>query len=158
MFRPMQKKKQQLSQEECFQILKEEPRGILSVLGDEDYPYGMPLNHYYCEETGKLYFHTGKSGHRQDALQKHDKVSFCVYDQGYRREGEWALNIRSVIVFGRVKVLEDREQALDIIRRLSYKFTSDTDYIEHEIAAAADHVLCLELTPEHITGKLVNES
>ena len=46
---------------------KKEPRGVLSVLGDDDYLYGMPLNHYYCEEDGKIYFHGGKSGHKIDS-------------------------------------------------------------------------------------------
>ena len=60
MFREMLRKKQQLSQDECIRILIEETRGILSVLGDNDYPYGMPINHYYREEDGKIYFHGGK--------------------------------------------------------------------------------------------------
>ena len=47
MFREMLRKKQELSKEECIEILKKEKRGVLSVLGDEGYPYGMPINHYY---------------------------------------------------------------------------------------------------------------
>ena len=34
---------------------------------------------FYNEEDGCIYFHCGKAGHRLDALQKHDKVSFCVF-------------------------------------------------------------------------------
>lgn len=158
MFRKMARSKQQISDAECIEVLKNEPRGILAVLGDDDYPYTVPLDHWYCEEDGRLYFHSGKKGHKIDAVKKHDKVSFCVCDQGYRREGEWALNIRSVIVFGRVNIIEDRERALDIVRKLSYKYTSDTEYIEKEIEAAGAHVLVFELIPEHMTGKLVNES
>ena len=78
MFRKMLRFKQQIPETECIRILKEEPRGVLSVLGDDDYPYGMPINHFYCEEDGKLYFHTGMKGHRNDAIRRHDKVSFCV--------------------------------------------------------------------------------
>lgn len=158
MFREMRRKKQALSEEECLRILKEQPRGVLSVLGDDGYPYGMPMNHWYCEEDGKLYFHGGKIGHKIDALRQHDKVSFCVYDEGYRKEGDWALYIRCVIVFGRVRFVEDRERTVDISRKLSLKYTSDTDYIEHEVAKFAAGTLCLELTPEHMTGKLVHEA
>ena len=158
MFREMVRKHQQLPHEECIQILKKERRGVLSVIGDEGYPYGMPLNHWYCEEDGKLYFHSGMKGHRSDAMKACDKASFCVYDAGYRREGEWALNIRSVIVFGRLQVVEDEAAALEFIRRLSAKFTDDTDYVEREIGQAMDHTLIFSLTPEHITGKLVNEA
>ena len=88
MFREMMRKKQQLAPEECIEILKHELRGVLSVLGDDDYPYGMPINHYYSEADGKLYFHGGKRGHKIDAMRQHNKASFCVYDSGFHRDGE----------------------------------------------------------------------
>ena len=157
MFREVARRKQQLAAKECAEILKKELRGVLSVLGDEGYPYGIPLNHWYCEEEGVLYFHSGKNGHKIDAMRAYDKASFCVTDAGYRREGEWALNFRSVVVFGRIRFVEDHEKALDISRRLSYKFTSDEDYINYEIEKSGRRVLVFELIPEHITGKLVNE-
>ena len=158
MFREMMRIKQQLSQEECIEILKKEPRGVLSVLGDDGYPYGMPINQYYCEEDGKIYFHSGKKGHKVDAIKRCDKASFCVYDQGFRREGEWALNIRSVIVFGRIEIIEDTEKVYEISRRLSRKFTDDEAYIEHEIVKSGPRTLMFALVPEHMTGKLVNEA
>jgi len=158
MFREMMRIKQQLPEEECIEILKKELRGVLSVLGDDDYPYGMPINHYYCEEDGKLYFHGGKKGHKIDSMKRHDKASFCVYDEGFRREGEWALNIRSVIVFGRIEFIEDGEKMVDIARKLSHKFTYDEEYIEHEIKKSGPGTLMFALVPEYITGKIVNES
>ena len=158
MFREMLRKKQQLAEVECIEILKNELRGVLSVIGDDDYPYGMPINHFYCEEDGKIYFHSGRKGHKIDAMKRHDKASFCVYDQGFRREGEWALNIRSVIVFGRIEFIEDKEKIYEIARRLSYKFTDDEEYIEREIVRSGPGTLMFALVPEHITGKLVNEA
>ena len=157
MFREMVRKKQALSHEACVALLKNEKRGVLSVLGDDGYPYGVPINHYYCEEDGCLYFHSGKSGHKLDALKACDKASFCAYDQGFTRPGDWALNIQSVIVFGRLEILEDHERALDISRRLSFKFTGDEAYIEDEIRRSGPRVLVFRLIPEHMTGKLVNE-
>ena len=158
MFREMLRFKQQLPQEECIEILKVQKRGVLSVLGDDDYPYGMPINHFYCEEDGKLYFHGGKQGHKIDAIRRHDKASFCVYDSGFRRDGEWALNIRSVIVFGRIEIVEDQDEVYEIARQLSHKFTNDEAYIEHEIKRSGPRTLMFALTAEHMTGKLVNES
>jgi len=158
MFREMLRKKQQLTDAECIEILKNEPRGVLSMLGDDGYPYGVPINHYYCEADGKLYFHGGKKGHRIDAVRQHDKVSFCVYDRGWREDGDWALHIRSVIVFGRIELIEDRETVYEISRQLSYKFTNDEAYIAHEIEKSGPGTLLLALTPEHMTGKLVKES
>lgn len=158
MFREMIRKKQQLTREECVGILKKEKRGVLSVMGDEGYPYGFPVNHFYNEEDGKLYFHCGKVGHKLDSIKRCDKVSICVYDEGYRNDGEWALNIRSVIVFGRAVIVTDMDRIVDISRKLSYKFTENADYIEDEITKYAGATLLVEITPEHMTGKLVNES
>ena len=158
MFPDMKRVKQKLSREECIEILRQEKRGVLSVLGEDDYPYGMPINHWYCEADGKLYFHGGMHGHKIDAMRRHDKVSFCVYDSGFRREGEWALNFRSVVVFGRVTFIEDPERVLEIARQICYKFTNDEKYIESEIRRAGFRTLCFALTPEHISGKRVNEA
>ena len=158
MFREMLSKKQALTEKECIRILKEEPRGVLSVLGDDGYPYGMPLNHYYCEEDGKIYFHSGKAGHKVDAMKRNEKASFCVYDAGYRKEGEWALNIRSVIVFGRIELIEDRETIYRIAAELSRKFTDDEEYIAREIRRSGPATLLFALVPEHVSGKLVKEA
>lgn len=158
MFREMLRKKQQLSHEECIRILKEEKRGVLSVLGDDGYPYGMPMNHYYCEADGRIYFHGGKRGHKIDAMKEHDKVSFCVYDEGFVRDGEWALNISSVIVFGRVEFIEDKETVYRISAELSRKFTHDEAYIEHELEHSGPATLLFAIKPEHMSGKLVNEA
>lgn len=158
MFRELARKNKQLPMQDCIQILKSETRGVLSVIGDDDYPYGMPMNHWYNEEDGKIYFHCGKTGHRLDALQKQDKVSFCVYDQGYRNEGEWALHVKSVIIFGRIEIIDDMDQIVDITTKLSYKFTQDDEYIKKEIKQYGRGTLLLQLTPEHICGKLVKEA
>jgi len=158
MFRELIRQNKKLTPEECVEILKKEKRGVLSVIGDNDYPYGMPMNHWYNEQDGKIYFHCGNIGHRLDALRKDNKVSFCTYDEGYRKPGQWALNIKSVIVFGRMRIVDEHDKIVDIATKLSHKFTQDEAYISAEIAQHAHRTLLLELTPEHICGKLVEES
>ncbi len=158
MFRELNRINQKLTTKECIRILKEEKRGVLSVNGDDGYPYGMPMNHFYNDKDGNIYFHSGKTGHRQDALKKNDKVSFCVYDSGYHSPGEWALNIKSVIVFGRVEMVEDMESITDIMTGLSLKFTEDMEYIRSEIFSFAHETVLYKLTLEHICGKVVTES
>ena len=158
MFRKMRRFKQQLPDEECIEILKTTKRGVLSLIGDDGYPYGVPMDHWYCEKDGKLYFHGAKEGHKIDAIKGCDKASYCVYDEGYRKEGEWALNIRSVITFGRIRLVEDEDKAREICTELVWKFTDDKEYLEQELKNSFSRVQCLELIPEHMTGKLVNES
>ena len=158
MFRPMRRFRQQLTDAQCAEVLRTAPRGVLAVAGDDGYPYALPMDFYLDEESGRLYFHCAREGHKLDAVRRCDKVSFCVMDEGFRREGEWALNIQSVIVFGRLRIVEDRAKALDMVRRLGLKYYPNAEDVEKEMQQAADRVLCLELTPEHITGKIVNES
>ena len=160
MFREMRRFKQQISDEECIRILKEQPRGVLSMLGDDGYPYGIPLDHWYSEDDNKLYFHCAKTGHKLDAIVNYDKVSYCVMDEGYRKEGEWALNINSVVIFGRARIVGDEEDELKhrIAVNLCRKFTDDEDFLQKELTHALPRAAFIELTPEHMTGKLVNES
>ncbi|MBE6938073.1 MAG: pyridoxamine 5'-phosphate oxidase family protein [Ruminococcaceae bacterium] len=158
MFRDLARKKQRLSPEECVEILKTQTRGVLSVNGEDGYPYGMPMNHFYNEADGCVYFHTGRHGHRTDALKKDGRVSLCVYDQGYRKEGEWAYNVKSVIVFGKIEIIDDIDAVRAICEPLCRKFTDDEEYIKKELAESAKNTLLLKLTPEHICGKLVNEA
>jgi len=157
-FRELTRKNKKLSTEECIHVLKTEKRGVLSVNGDNGYPYGAPMNHWYNQEDGKIYFHCGKTGHRLDALKNDNKASFCVYDKGYCKPGEWALNVKSVIVFGKIRLVDDIETIVDITTKLSRKFTDDEEYISKEIKSFAHITMLLELTAEHICGKLVEES
>ena len=158
MFREMAKKKQSLSKEQIDRILVNEKRGVLSVHGENGYPYGLPINYWYDPETGNIYFHSGKKGHKIDAIRGNNKVSFCVYDGGYRKDDHWSLNISSVIVFGTLHLVPDGETANRVYRQLSLKFTNDLDYIDTEIEKFGKNTLCLELRPVHISGKLVNEA
>ena len=61
MFRPMRRFRQEMTREACEEVLCRMPSGVLSLLGEDGYPYGVPINHYYCPEDGKLYFYCGKT-------------------------------------------------------------------------------------------------
>ena len=158
MFRPMRRFKQQITDAECIEILKNEKRGVLSLIGDDGYPYGIPLTHFYDEKDGKIYFHGAKEGHKIDAIKANPKASFCVMDKGFKKEGEWALNIKSVVAFGKISLVTDIKKAEEICTHLVQKFTDDKEYLQKELNAALSRVQCLEFTIEHITGKLVNEA
>ncbi len=153
----MRRFKQQLSNEECIRILKEEPRGVLALQGDDGYPYAVPIDHFYNEEDGKIYFHGSGEGHKIDSVKRSDKASLCVYDKGYQEDGDWALYIKSVIVFGRIRIVEDREKTIDVVRKLGLKYDPDPEHVESEIQRLGHRVTCLELTIEHMTGKRVHE-
>ncbi len=156
MFRPMRRIGQALSAQEMDRVLAQAMRGVLAVHGEDGYPYAFPMDFLYLD--GRLYFHCAKVGHKLDALRADSRASFCVMDEGYRKEGEWALNIKSVVIFGRVSEVDDPGRAADIARRLGLKYHPTPESVEVELEKALDRVLILEMTVDHITGKLVNES
>ena len=158
MFREVARRRQALDDAECEHILKTALRGVLSVQGDDGYPYGMPMNHWYDPAKRTLYFHSGRRGHRADALARCDKVSYCVLSDSEPIPDQWALRFKSVIAFGRMHPVTDEAEAMDICRALSHKFTADDAYIEDEIARLHANTVVYALQIEHLTGKTVKES
>lgn len=157
MFRPMRRFRQQLTDEEAMRVLKEGHLGVLSVQGDDGYPYGVPLD-YVCDDSGRIYFHCAGEGHKIDAIRRDDKVSFCVMDQGTVDEGDFARRVNCVIVFGRIRMLQDREQIKQKAMELAmHIFPEQKAFYQKDLQTSGNRVQVLELTPEHITGKRVHE-
>jgi ribosomal-protein-alanine N-acetyltransferase len=156
-FRPLARSRQALTQEDCISILRREKRGVLSLIGDHGYPYGVPHNHWYDPQSGKLYFHSGPTGQKIDALRREPRASYCVMERSELSEDGWSYYFNSVVVFGRVEIVRDHEEALEISRRISYCFTDDREYVEYEVEKSGASVLCFALIPEHISGKRVHE-
>lgn len=158
MFRKMRRFKQQVSDAECKRILKDEKRAAYSVIGDNGYPYTIPINFFYDESNNRIYFHGSKEGHKIDAIKKCDKVCLTVWNQGFKQEGHWEWNAVSVVVFGRVKFVTDTDAVEAYLRKLAAKYYPSTDEIEKEMRSPSiSRVQMFAIEIEHMTGKLVNE-
>lgn len=157
-FRKMRRFNQQISDEECIEVLKKAPRGVISFIGENGYPYAIPINQFYDETDNKLYFHGAMQGLKLDLLKINNKVCFTVMDEGFIKEGEWALNIKSVVCLGNMEILTDHEKILDQCRRLARKFYPTEQSIEDEVKKAGSRVNMLVMSIDRMTGKLVNES
>ncbi len=156
MFRKMRRFKQQMSDEEAQLILKNGSSGVLALLGDDDYPYAVPLSYVYTGD--KIIFHGAKSGHKFDAVKKHPKASFCVIGKDHVIPEEYTTYYKSVIVFGKMRIIEDEEEILETVRTLALKYRSEDDEIlekaiKRELAPLC--MFCLDI--EHVTGKMANE-
>ena len=152
MFREMRRAAQALSKEECEEILKRRGEGVLAVAGDDGYPYAVPLNYVYAD--GKLIFHCAKVGHKTDAMKSCEKVSFCVIDAADVVPEEYSTAYRSVIVFGRVKILTEAEDIIPYLHAIGAKFTKDDEEARMKyMKPLLSQVAVVVLTPEHISGK-----
>lgn len=153
MFREMRRKKQQLTQEETMGILREGTSGVLSLTGDEGYPYGVPLSYVY--DGDKLYFHCAKEGHKIDAIRKNPKASFCVIAQDEIVPEKYTTCYRSVIAFGSVRILENEGEKRRAIEELALKYAPEDSEENRQNYIEKDwEPLCmLEMTVEHLSGK-----
>lgn len=155
MFREMRRKNQLLKDSESAQILKERTSGVLAVSGDGGYPYAVPLSYVYAD--GKIYFHCAKDGHKLDAIKRNDKVSFCVVDCDNVVPDEYTTYYRSVIVFGRARILSDEEKRAPL-EKLAAKYTpDDAEGRKKEIERFFERVCMVEIEIEHMTGKEAKE-
>ena len=118
----------------------------------------MPINHYYNEEDGRLYFHGAKFGHRVDAVRRDPKVSYCVFGQDERKDGDWAYYVKSVIVFGKAVLIEDQDEIMRICDKLCRKFPCSEEYIKGELEKDTKNTLLIAIDIEDINGKLVHEA
>ena len=112
-FRQMRRKRQQLAVEESIAILEKATAGTLALLGDNDYPYAVPISYVYHD--GKLYFHSALTGHKVDAIRKCDKASFCVIEKDDVQPEKYTTFFRSVIAFGRIHIIEDEQENPQIV-------------------------------------------
>lgn len=154
MFHQMRKQSRALSLKEAEEILQSASYGVLCVLGDDGYPYGVPVNHAY--RAGKLYFHCAVEGHKLDALQRCDKVSFTAVTRDQLLPEQFTTDYESAIAFGRAHVLSDPEEKRAAIRFLLEKFTPASQLMAQGMDCMEknmDRTALVEITVEHLTGK-----
>ncbi len=153
MFREMRRKRQELSREEAEKILREGTSGVLAVEGDGGYPYAVPLS--YAWDGGKLLFHCARSGHKLDAVKRNPKASFCVIGQDRVIPDEYTTAYRSVIAFGRIRILTEDQEIRDAAERLGLRYAPHhtKERRDQEINKEWSRLCMLEMNVEHLTGK-----
>ena len=120
MFRKMRRNKQLLSIEDTITVLNRCTNGVLACLGDEEYPYAVPVSYVYFND--KIYLHSSKSGHKIDAIMKNPKVSFSVIDEDRIVSEEYTTYFRSVIAFGKARIIVGGDEWLEGFKALVEKY------------------------------------
>lgn len=152
MFREMRRKNQLLSEEEVLRILNSENAGVLSLIGDEGYPYGVPISYVYSD--GVFYFHSAKSGHKIDAIKNNQKASFTIIEKNTIVKEEYTTYFRSIIAFGKISIIENEEEKFDTLFKLADKFNpGDIERHKKEIDKGINSLLMIKFEIKHITGK-----
>jgi nitroimidazol reductase NimA-like FMN-containing flavoprotein (pyridoxamine 5'-phosphate oxidase superfamily) len=156
MFRDMRRNKQLLPADETIRMLETCTSGVLNVSGDDGYPYGVPVSYTYRD--GKIYIHSARLGHKIDGINRSDKVSFCVIAEDSVQPATFTTHFRSVVAFGRARILEDAGERRAALQSLLEKYSPGyLDKGQEEIDSALDRVTLVEIAIEHVTGKAAIE-
>ncbi len=151
-FREMRRIRQQLSEEENISILNKSTSGTLALMGDNGYPYAVPISYVYAE--GRLYFHSALNGHKVDAIRKCDKASFCVIDKDEVHSEKYTTFFRSVIAFGRIHIIDDETEKLATARMLGNRYNpNQEEALQKELENGLSRMLMIRFDIEHLTGK-----
>lgn len=157
MFRPMRRSRQELSRQDCDMILASCTSGVLALTGDGGWPYAVPMSYVYDGE--RIFFHCAKSGHKLDALQNEPRCSFCVVAQDKVSPEEYTTHFKSVIAFGRLRILDNEAEKRAAIEKLALRYAplADSEAQSAEIERFWPALCMLELSIEHLSGKQAKE-
>ena len=160
MFREMRRSRQQITQEECADILRRATSGVLGLHGDDGYPYTVPVSFVYeagGSGLGTIGFHCARTGHKIDAIRRNDKVSFTVIDRDEVMPRERTTRYCSVIAFGRARLIEDEAELRRAANAVGAKYSKGFEDLymqETEDTIRAGALCCVEITIDHMTGKI----
>ncbi len=145
-----------MGDEAVVNLLNQATSGVLSLIGDDGYPYGVPISFAY--EDGKLYFHSAVTGHKVDALKNSAKASFTVIAQDDIVPEKYTTLYRSVIAFGDVHIAEGEAERVHGTRLLAEKYhPQGTENDWRKEMADCPNFLVLVMELAHVTGKASRE-
>lgn len=156
MFRPMRRATKEISREECIAILERERRGVLALVADGGYPYGVPMNYIYDADADKIYFHSAREGQKVEYLKDNPKVCFTVMTPGEVKYEGWVVEVESVMALGTARLITDLKEVAPRLRQLAAKYYPNEQEIAKSMADAPRAQL-IEITIEHLTGKRIKE-
>lgn len=157
MFRNVRKKINEISVMEAKELLKTSRRGVLALNGDNGYPYAIPVNYLYVEDSNQIIFHGSKVGHKVDSLKRSDKICFTVYGNETIKDLNWAPYLESAVVFGRCHMVDDLEETKRLCKQFAMKYYPTEAMVDEEVEISAKAVGMFVIDIEHISGKRVQE-
>lgn len=148
----MRRKDRQLPLEEAQALLETGTWGVLSLIGEDGWPYAVPMN--YVTKDGKLYLHCATKGAKLDAIARDDRACFTVVLRAELVPAHSTTLYESVVVKGRACILTQGEE-----HRAALTYLMDTlaevtpDVRDAYVAKRLDRTALIAITPATITGK-----
>lgn len=156
MEREMYKKDRQLSMEKTIEIFEKGHHGILSVNGDDGYPYGTPVNYVYLNDC--IYIHSAKYGYKIEALAKSDKVCFSAILSSQILPDKFTAAFESVVALGKAVMVEDDAEKKKVLDTFIDRFSPDfKEGGQKFISAVFEKTAIIRIDVEEIKGKAYSD-
>ena len=97
-----------ISKEEADELLDRAEYGILSTVGADGLPYGIPVS--YCVIGDDIYFHCAMEGRKLDNIAHNPQVSFCVVGKTNVLPDKFSTEYESTVVSGTAGEVFDEEK------------------------------------------------
>ncbi len=156
--REMRRKDRQLTEEECFYLIRHTPHAVLSTTDNSGTPYGVPVTPILL--NGKLYFHCSKAGGRKvDNLRQNERVSLCFIGKDDINQKEFAVDFASVVVAGTAKEITDPQELRKIQLEICkiHAPEAGAKAAEAYFDKGGKGIAVWEVTPTKISGKSRNK-
>ena len=152
MFKKMRYKENELDRNSALEILKTGSYGVLSTIGDDGYPYGVPLNYTYANDC--IYFHCANEGHKIDNIKNSESVSFCVVTKSEVLPNKFDTDYESAIVFGKATKVTENSEKEEILLSVLNKYSSEFMKAgKNYMKKYWDDTTVIKIRIENITGK-----
>ena len=152
MFYKIRRQDRALAEAEAEKILAAAPYGILSLVGENGYPYGVPVNAAW--QDGKLYFHCAAEGRKLDAIAHCEKACFTAVLAAEVRPEEFTTYYQSAVAFGKIRLLSSPDEKRAAMEVLLRRFAPglETEWLKR-LETATGQVVLAEMAVEQLTGK-----
>jgi len=149
--RAIRRSDREITVQEAGALLDSAEYGVLSTVGPDGQPYGVPLNFVY--RNGCIYFHAALTGHKLDNIRANARVSFCVVGSTKILPDKFATEYESAVAFGIASEI-DGDERHDALVWLLEKYCPDfieagRQYIEQKDKATN----VVKIAISHLSGK-----
>ena len=116
------------------------------------YPYVVPV--HFVHDQGRIYVHSARAGKKISMLGENPRVCVEVDDfiglKSADKACDYGTRFRSLIAFGRARIVEEREDKRRALQLLMEKYSGRSfDFSEREI----QRVAIIQIQLEEVTGK-----
>ena len=158
--REMRRKDREAGEDAARELLLSGQYGVLSTVGPDGEPYGVPISYVYRE--GNIYFHSAPEGRKIENLAPAGgaasvpsgaHASFCVVGATELLPAQFSTRYQSAIASGEVHELEGEEK-ISVLVWLVEKYAPEfLEQGKQYAASSQQNTRVFALRVRHLTGK-----